>query len=91
MVEVGAPDLSALAGFKVYEPTLEAEETINNGIVGGRRTFEYILIPDQAAALEIPDIRFPYFDPEAAAYQMARTAPIEIRGGGGGLDLSLNS
>jgi len=85
MVEVGAPDLSALAGFKVYEPTLEAEETINNGIVGGRRTFEYILIPDQAAALEIPDIRFPYFDPEAAAYQMARTAPIEIRVGGGGL------
>ncbi len=85
MVEVVAPDLSALSGFQIYDPTVEAEERVRGGIVGGSRTFEYILIPERAADLEISAIRFPYFDPQAEIYQVAMSKPIGIRVGGEGL------
>ena len=88
MVEVGAPDLSAVTGFKVYEPSVEFEENVQNGVVGGERTFEYILIPDRGADLEIPSIRFPYFDPEAGEYAVALSEPIQIRVGGAGTEES---
>ena len=88
MVEVQAPDLSAVSGFKIYDPTVEADEQIHNGIVGGSRTFEYILIPDKGADLEIPSIRFPYFDPEAETYQVALSKPIRVRVGGEGAEVT---
>ena len=66
------------AGVKLYDPKVEEEERITNGVYGGRRLFEYILIPEQGGTLNIPPLRFAYFDPYQARYEVLESAPITI-------------
>ncbi len=70
--------VKALAGFEVYEPRVDTRERVEGGVYGGSRTFEYILIPERGGQLEIPALRFVYFDPHSASYEVARSAPILI-------------
>jgi hypothetical protein len=78
MDQVKPPDLEGLEGFKVYDPKVEEQEQVNNNLYGGSRIYEYILIPERGGLLEIPPIRFAYFDPLAASYQIAQSNPITI-------------
>ena len=66
------------AGVKLYDPKVEEEERVTNGVYGGRRLFEYILIPEQGGTLNIPPLRFAYFDPYQARYEVLESAPITI-------------
>ena len=66
------------AGVKLYDPKVEEEERVTNGVYGGRRLFEYILIPEQGGTLNIPPLRFAYFDPHQARYEVLESAPITI-------------
>ena len=75
--------LKTLAGFEVYEPRVETSEKVERGVYGGSRTFEYILIPKRGGQLEIPALRFVYFDPHGASYQVARSSPVLIASQGG--------
>ena len=70
------------AGFKLYDPKVEEEEQITNGVYGGRRLFEYILIPEQGGTLTIPPLRLAYFDPHQARYEVRESAPIAIHSEG---------
>ncbi len=47
-------------------------------MIRGEKVFTYLLMPLKGGALTLPAIELPYFDPEAARYQVARTAPIAI-------------
>ncbi len=69
-------------GVKLYDPKVEEEERITNGVYGGRRLFEYILIPEQGGTLNIPPLRFAYFDPHQARYEVLESAPITIHSEG---------
>jgi tetratricopeptide (TPR) repeat protein len=61
------------SGFKTYPAqTVKAEERL------GTRVFEQVLLPTSDAVGEIPEIRFTYFDPEAAAYRTASRGPIPL-------------
>ena len=82
MAAVQAPDIGGASGVKLYDPKVEEEENFNNGIYGGRRQFEYIMIPEQGGMMEIPPVRFAYFDPHAAQYQVLESAPIFIHSEG---------
>ena len=66
------------AGVKLYDPKVEEEERVTNGVYGGHRLFEYILIPEQGGTLNIPPLRFAYFDPHKARYEVLESAPITI-------------
>lgn len=84
MAAVQVPTIQISEGIKLYEPTVEEEEQIANGNYGGRRTFEYILIPETGGVMEIPSVRFAYFDPSAERYITLQSAPIYIRSDGEG-------
>ena len=78
MATIKPPDLEGLQGFKLYEPKMEEQEGVENGLYGGSRIFEYILIPEREGLLEIPPVRLAFFDPFAATYRIAQSTPIRI-------------
>ena len=82
MASVQPLQVDAAAGVKLYDPKVEEEERITNGVYGGRRLFEYILIPEQGGTLDIPPLRFAYFDPHQARYEVLESAPITIHSEG---------
>jgi hypothetical protein len=66
-----------LDDYKVYEPTVK--ENIDKGdVVRGEKIYSYLLMPQKGGALKLPEVTFSYFDPEAAKYEIARTAAIPI-------------
>ena len=82
MAAVQPLQVDAAAGVKLYDPKVEEEERITNGAYGGRRLFEYILIPEQGGTLNIPPLRFAYFDPHQGRYEVLESAPIAIHSEG---------
>jgi len=74
--QVGAPDLTrqeALArDFVVVD-----EKPIGE-VAGGEKRFRYALRPKRAG-VQIPALRFPYFDPQAEKYVDAATEPIALK------------
>ena len=73
-VDVEVPD-----GVKLYDPTIEEEEMITKGRYGGRRTYEYILIPQNMGVLEVPAVKFAYFDPEIEQYITLESDTMFVR------------
>ena len=82
MAAVQPLQVDTAAGVKLYDPKVEEEERVTNGVYGGRRLFEYILIPEQGGTLNIPPLRFAYFDPHQARYEVLESAPITIHSEG---------
>ena len=82
MDAVRLPEIVVPAGIKVYDPEVTEEVRVENGLHGGRRAYEYILIPESGGMLEIPPIHFAYFDPGAGAYRVVRSEPIFINSQG---------
>lgn len=56
-------------GWRAYEPTSDLEVSDRFGQVGVR-TVEQVLVPQLSGLGAIPSIRFAYFDPFKAAYQV---------------------
>ncbi|MBI1817739.1 MAG: BatD family protein [Deltaproteobacteria bacterium] len=42
------------------------------------KVFEQVVLPQQAGAVTLPELRFSYFDPEARAYRTITQAPIAV-------------
>ena len=78
LVELAPPVPLELSGFKVYDPKIEEAKQVRDGVYGGSRVFEYILIPELVGRLEIPSVRLAYFDPDLESYEIVRTATIPI-------------
>jgi hypothetical protein len=71
-------ELSSIEGFKVYDPKVETIADVDNGVYGGVRSFEYILIPEQAGRLQVPPIQLAYFDPDASIYRYTSSGAMYI-------------
>ena len=76
------PPTVVAPGFKVYDPKLTDEPQAGATQLGGRRTWEYILIPDRGGALQVPPIRFAWFDPVRGQYRQVTSpaTPVRVRG-----------
>ncbi|HNX80608.1 MAG TPA: BatD family protein [Candidatus Omnitrophota bacterium] len=68
---VTMPSCNAGANFKVYEPQVKQE----NGV----KTFEEIVMPLSSDVVEIPALRFSYFDPAGGQYETKTKGPFPIR------------
>jgi hypothetical protein len=53
--------------------------------IGGSKEFDWVLTPKVAGELDLPPIRYSYFNPEARRYETAATAPAHLRVGAGTL------
>ena len=82
MAAVQPLQVDVATGVKLYDPKVEEEERITNGVYGGHRLFEYILIPEQGGTVNIPPLRFAYFDPHQARYEVLESDPITIHSEG---------
>ena len=47
--------------------------------IGGSKEFDWVLTPKVAGELDIPPIRYGYFDPDARRYEVASTTPTRVR------------
>lgn len=64
---VTLPDQSALAGFKIFPPTVKTELSDQTGL-SGTKTFEEIVTPQSADIHEWPQFSFSFFNPDDGRY-----------------------
>jgi tetratricopeptide (TPR) repeat protein len=76
---LGAPTLPQIVGAEVFAPTEESRTDFDGDVVTGTKTFTYVIIPENEGALNVPAIKFSYFDPAARAYRIANADPVQIR------------
>jgi hypothetical protein len=72
---VNMPKITNLTRFKVYDPQTNVEKNGNYG----EKTFEQVLIPTSDEIIQIPEIRFSYFDPDSESYKTLRKGPIPVQ------------
>ena len=66
------PEISSIHGFSVNPPTQESQNT------GNSLQFTYVLIPQKAGRLQIPEIDFSFFNPTTKTYQTSKSQPIPM-------------
>ncbi len=67
-----------LPALKLYEPTTSDKTSTVRGRIQGRRTQEFLVLPQQTGTFEIPALELAYFDPETQRYERGRTAPLTL-------------
>jgi len=78
------PELN-VSGAKVYPPQVKSDLHTGPTGISGSRTWEFVVVPQTVGALEIPALAFSYFDPSTERIVEAKTTPIPLRVGGGGV------
>ncbi len=74
---VRAPALPKLDGWKVYEPKVTVN--IDPGeTVSGRKTVEYLILPERPGTTMFPSFELAYFDPAAKAYAVGKSDPLRV-------------
>lgn len=75
---VQAPALTAPAGLSLLPPQQVGSDDLSGGVVRGRQTWTYPVVPERPGRyrLELPPIF--YFDPALGQYQAAAAAPLEL-------------
>jgi hypothetical protein len=72
------PALPRLDGWKSYDPKVNV--AIDPGdVISGRKTVEYLLLPERPGTTTIPAFTLPFFDPSTKSYVVEKTAPLRIR------------
>lgn len=75
---VTIPPLQVPPGLRVFDPTVTDKQLSARGRLGGRRTLEYLVMPQQTGTFTLPSVELPFFDPENARYDVARTEPVTV-------------
>jgi hypothetical protein len=76
-----APEL-VLTGVKVYPPQVKSDLKTSPSGIAGTKTWEMILVPQTGGMIEIPALRFTYFDPATGQLTTAETHPLELHAQG---------
>ena len=72
------PDWPEFDSWRVIESPVSIERQVVAGQITGSRTYEMLLMPEQAGGLAIPEIRYPYFNPALERYVELTTRPIAV-------------
>ncbi len=72
------PAIPDIEGFKRYDPEVSQDLTRTGGVIGGSKTYRYVLIPQQEGEYEIGSIDLAYFNPQEGSYEVSRTEPISL-------------
>jgi hypothetical protein len=77
-----APEV-AVAGARVFPPQARSDLRTTSAGIAGSRTWEFVVVPETGGEVEVPPLRFSYFDPAAGRIVTAETAPLALRVEGG--------
>lgn len=72
---VAPPSLEAPADLKLFEPKVTETTSKAGETIRSRKTWEWILVPLRPGELRLPELRFPFFDPDAERYEVAARTP----------------
>ena len=72
------PRLPPIPGTRTFDPTTSEKAENRGGRLAGSRSVETVLVPEQTGELVIPSLAWPWFDPRAGRYQVARTAELRV-------------
>ena len=76
------PEIKLPAGFEKYEPKVN-EQINRSGIISGKKSAEYLIVPRDAGRKEIPQVKFSYFDINKKSYVTLSTPsyPLDVQQG----------
>ena len=63
------PRLPPIEGFEVYPPTEDATFSARTTGITGVKTLRWILVAERAGTIELPQLAYAWFDPEAGTYR----------------------
>jgi oxygen tolerance protein BatD len=66
------------AGFRAYEGPVTTDLDPRDGIMGGVKRFEFLVVPDSGGRVVLDGTRYGYFDLRAGAYRVAATPPLSL-------------
>lgn len=72
------PRLIGPPALKIYEPTSTDKLSSTKSQLGGRRTQEYLVMPQQTGTFVLPGLAFTFFNPERGQYQESSTDPVTL-------------
>ena len=72
------PAWPEFTGWRVVESPADTDSQLIAGQVAGSRTYEIVLVPEEAGELTIPEIGYTHFDPAQGKYVEAATGPVVI-------------
>lgn len=75
---LNSPKIEVPTGFDRYDPKVTDNIEKNSNPLSGSRTFEYVLMPQEAGDHTIPAVEFSYFDPAAKSYKTLRSQPFAV-------------
>ena len=72
-----------IAETQVFPPRVQSDLKLTPRGASGRRTWEYVVVPETGGTVEVPPLAFVYFDPRSGRIERAETQPLrlEVRGG----------
>jgi hypothetical protein len=73
------PRLPGIEGVDIYPPSQASDVAVLNDVVGGRKRFRWVLVPEQAGTIAIPPIEYAYYDPELRTYVTLATDTLVVR------------
>jgi hypothetical protein len=73
-----APFVRWPAGLQVYPEGIDQALDKVGGVLGGTKTFRYLVVPDSSGLLALPTVVYPFFDPEPATYQSSSVAGLRL-------------
>ncbi|MBS1262023.1 MAG: hypothetical protein MAG453_01361 [Calditrichaeota bacterium] len=73
-----APELEVPPDIELYEPEVQQNKRVVNGVVRGEKTFTWLLIPRRTGVQEIPPVEMSYFDPKRERYSTIRGEVPEL-------------
>ena len=66
------------ARFKFYDPKMNLETQKQGTRISGKKTFEYVAIPQKAGQVILPPFTLAYFDAVQRRYKIVQTKPITL-------------
>jgi len=75
---VEPPAFTASADLKVFDPRVVESHRSVRGKIISKKSWEWLIVPLAPGELELPELRFPFFDPAKAQYEVASAAPLSL-------------
>jgi hypothetical protein len=76
--QIAEPDWADDAAWRAFDSQSSTDARFQNGLWGGVRTIERVLVPTQPGQLNVPAGEFSFFDPAAGAYRTISTEPATL-------------
>ncbi len=78
--------MRAPSGVKLYDPEISTKTEARDTELRGRKTFEYLVMPEMTGSFTFPAMGLSYFDPRKGTYERTETAPftLEVEAGQNG-------